>query len=296
MDNMIDDSSSAPATVDGVHHRTTALNGTTLHYVTTETSGSPVLLLHGFPETWWTFHKLIPLLAERHRVVAVDLRGFGDSGTEAPHGSEVTAQDLRALVETLDAGAVHLVAQDISGGAALRFATSSTDLVRTFTGVEMGLAGYGLEALADVRSGGSWHIGAFATPGVAAMLLAGKEHQFLTNWYRTMTAGTDAVSEQDIEELTRTFRRPDGWEGAAGLYRSMLGEGDRLRDLVARNPLAMPSLAVGGGGGPFTATTLSQVTASEPVHVQIDGVGHHVALEAPQQLATALMDFYSTVD
>ena len=43
------------------------------------TEGSPVLLVHGFPETWWTFHKLIPRLSEHHRVFAVDLRGFGDS-------------------------------------------------------------------------------------------------------------------------------------------------------------------------------------------------------------------------
>ena len=42
-------------------------------------AGSPILLVHGFPETWWAFRKVIPLLAERHRVFAVDLRGFGDS-------------------------------------------------------------------------------------------------------------------------------------------------------------------------------------------------------------------------
>ena len=59
------------------HHRV-EVNGTTLHYVAAGTDGPPVLLAHGFPESWWTFHKVIPLLARRHRVFAVDLRRFRD--------------------------------------------------------------------------------------------------------------------------------------------------------------------------------------------------------------------------
>ena len=68
--------------VPGITHHHAEVNGTTLHYAAAGTSGSPVLLVHGFPETWWAFRKLIPLLAASHRVFAVDLRGFGDSGHE----------------------------------------------------------------------------------------------------------------------------------------------------------------------------------------------------------------------
>src|SRR5512145_2710234 len=66
-------------TLPGITHYRAEVNGTRLHYISAGTSGSPIILVHGFPETWWTFHKLIPLLAESHRVFAVDLRGFGDS-------------------------------------------------------------------------------------------------------------------------------------------------------------------------------------------------------------------------
>jgi pimeloyl-ACP methyl ester carboxylesterase len=48
------------------------VNGTELHYVSAGSKGSPVLLVHGFPESWWAFHKLIPLLSRSHRVFAVD--------------------------------------------------------------------------------------------------------------------------------------------------------------------------------------------------------------------------------
>ena len=57
------------ATIASARHETAAVNGTQLHYVTAGDQGVPVLLVHGFPETWWAFRKLIPLLAARHRVV-----------------------------------------------------------------------------------------------------------------------------------------------------------------------------------------------------------------------------------
>ena len=69
------------ATIPRVKHHLADLNGTNLHYVSAGDSGSPILLVHGWPETWWAFRKLIPLLAQTHRVFALDLRGFGDSSS-----------------------------------------------------------------------------------------------------------------------------------------------------------------------------------------------------------------------
>src|SRR4051794_9029170 len=94
-----DPGSPTPATIAGVEHRLEQVAGRPLHWVSAGTSGSPVLLVHGFPETWWVFHRLIPILATRHRVVAVDLPGFGDSGAQAgDYSSAAAAAALHALV------------------------------------------------------------------------------------------------------------------------------------------------------------------------------------------------------
>src|SRR5215831_4438457 len=107
---------SRAATFDGVDHHRAHVNGAELHYISSGAKGSPVLLVHGFPETWWTFHKLIRLLSEHHRVFAVDLRGFGDSAVADPrHNSAMAAADLGALIAHLSLGPVHLTGQDISG-------------------------------------------------------------------------------------------------------------------------------------------------------------------------------------
>src|SRR6187549_75718 len=102
-----------------MQHHTAPLDGVDLHYVSAGTAGSPILLVHGFPESWWAFHKIIPLLAATHRVFAVDLRGFGDSAPATDEFSSATAaEDLHELIAALGVGPVHLAAQDISGGAA----------------------------------------------------------------------------------------------------------------------------------------------------------------------------------
>jgi len=284
------------ASIPGVRHHHVCVNATDLHYVSAGTSGSPVLLVHGFPETWWVFHKLIPLLSAHHRVFAVDLRGFGDSApADAAFDSTVAAQDLGALIAHLDVGPVHLTGQDISGATTFRVAAAHPELVRSYTAIETGLPGFGWEALADVAHGGAWHIGVLAAPGIPDLLLAGRERAFIADYaIPSLNATPDAFTDADIDDFARSYARQDGFLGAAGLYRSALAEADEIRALAAEK-LGMPVLAVGGGSGEFTPATVRQV-AADVTAVSLDGIGHYVAMEAPDRLAEALVSFYGRVD
>src|ERR1700735_2855915 len=274
------------------------INGTELHYAGAGTEGSPVLLVHGFPETWWTFRKLIPLLAASHHVYAVDLRGFGDSNNgPGAYDSKTSAEDLHLLIEQLKVGPVHLTGQDISGATVFRLATSHPEDVLSFTAIEMGLPGFGLEKLADVTHGGTWHIGVLAAPAIPEMLLAGREREFLGQFaFPAMSATPGAITDADIDEFVRTYSRPNGWRGAIGLYRSMLEEGDELATVVAGHKLNTPVLAIGAGGGELTFATMSHVSTDPVRSVTLEGVGHYAALEAPDQVAHALLDFFSHVE
>lgn len=279
-----------------MEHHHVSLNGTELHYVSAGSSGSPVLLVHGFPETWRVFRKLIPRLAERHRVFAPDLRGFGDSATAtASHDSATAARDLGELITRLDVGPVHLTGQDVSGPTTFRLAATHPELVRSYAAIETGLPGFGLEVLADVARGGAWHIGVLAAPGIPEMLLAGREREFIAQYaIPSLCATPGAFTGEDIDELVRTYSRPDAFKGAAGLYRSMLREGEGIRQLASRK-LAMPVLAVGGGSAKFTSTTLGQV-AEDVRDLTLDGIGHYVAMENPDGLADGLLAFYGRLD
>jgi pimeloyl-ACP methyl ester carboxylesterase len=289
----------AGATVPGVTHHRADVNGAQLHYVSAGTSGSPILLVHGWPETWWAFRKVMPLLAAEHRVFAVDLRGFGDSSAaDGSYDTAASAEDLHQLVEQLGAGPVHFLCQDISGGLGFRFAATHPADVLSFTAVESTLAGFGLESLADVAHGGSWHVGFLAAPGgIPSMLLAGHERELLAGWaVPTMSAVKGAVTEDDIDEFTRSYARPHGWRGTEGLYQAVFTDDGPTRALAETQPLAVPVLTVDAGSAPFTEQTFRQVAAGSVTSVRLEGVGHLVAQEAPEALSAHLLEFTERVD
>jgi pimeloyl-ACP methyl ester carboxylesterase len=110
-----------------------------------------------------------------------------------------------------------------------------------------------------------------------------------------LQVGPDALPVATVEYLVE-HSGSDGWRGAIGLYQSVLQEGDEIADLVADHKLSIPVLAIGAGGGEFTCAAMRQVSSDPVRSVTLEGVGHYAALEAPDQVAQALLDFFSTVD
>jgi pimeloyl-ACP methyl ester carboxylesterase len=289
--------SPASASIPEVTHHAADINGEQLHYVTAGISGTPVLLVHGFPESWWAFRGVIPVLSSEHQVIAVDLPGFGDSDHgSGDYSSTFAAESLRHLIKQLDLGPVHLTGQDIAGPTTFRLAAGHPKLVRSYSAIETGLPGFGLEMLADVTHGGAWHIVVIAAPGIPEMLLTGRERDFLAGYaYPAMSADSSAINEQDIDEFTRAYSQAGGFAGAAGLYRSMLVEGEEIQRIVAAGKLAMPVLSVGAGTGPFTHQTMNAV-AQNVTEANLTGIGHLAALEDPDALAETLLGFYRALD
>lgn len=88
-------------TLPGFESRFATVNGVRLHFVTGG-NGDPVLLLPGWPETWWSYRKIMPELAKRYRVISVDIRGMGASDKPAGgYDKKTMAADIDALVRHL---------------------------------------------------------------------------------------------------------------------------------------------------------------------------------------------------
>lgn len=108
------------------NHGYAEANGIRIHYVR-EGSGTPLVLLHGWPEFWYVWRKNIGALAESFDVIAPDLRGFGESekpGLPEPPGKllDELVEDLRGLAGALGIGRFGLVSHDVGSFVAQRFA------------------------------------------------------------------------------------------------------------------------------------------------------------------------------
>jgi pimeloyl-ACP methyl ester carboxylesterase len=105
-----------PPAVDGVVHRTVRARGLDFHVAEAGAGDDVVLCLHGWPQHWYEWRHLLPALADRHRVLALDQRGFGWS--DAPDGGyekENLASDVLAVLDALGLERVKLVGHDWGG-------------------------------------------------------------------------------------------------------------------------------------------------------------------------------------
>jgi pimeloyl-ACP methyl ester carboxylesterase len=268
-------------------------NGVRLHYVIAGT-GDPVLLVHGWPETWYAWRKVIPALATRFTVIAPDMRGYGDSERPASGYDKVTvATDLNQLVRALKLDRVHLVAQDMGGPVGYAYAANWPEQVRSFVFIESAIPGFGLEASMDVAHGGSWHMGFNMAEGINDILVRGKERLFIEYFYRRGTMQPNALLVADVDEYTRTYVA-GGLSASFNYYRTLLDDAKVNRERLSRTRLTMPvlSLAAERGLGDRSHGSIEQV--AERVRRQtIAQAKHFLVQDQPSAATDALMQFLS---
>ncbi|WP_411978322.1 alpha/beta fold hydrolase [Streptomyces scopuliridis] len=142
------------------------VNGTLIHSVVGG-AGEPVVLLHGWPQTWreWRY-MLRPLADLGYTVIAPDLRGTGGSAvTEAGYDRDNQARDVHELLQALGlTGPVRMVGHDIGGMVAFSYARLYPEKVHKLALVDLAVPGYGLEEIMDPASGGLFHLRALHDP------------------------------------------------------------------------------------------------------------------------------------
>ena len=274
-------------------HHTTRANGVRLHYVMGG-EGDPVVLLHGWTQTWRGWRKVMPLLAESHTVIAPDMRGFGDS--EKPAGGYdglTVAEDIRQLVQGLGFDSFHLVGHDIGGWAAYPLAASHPEAVRTLALVDSLPPGLGFDELSVTEEMPLWHMGFHTARDVAEMLVSGREREYLSYFYRTYSYDPAAISEEDVDEYVSRYSAPGGLRGGFEHYRAFFEDVRQNRELAGRGKLGMPVLALGGdhsiGEGALWAT---REFAEDVRGGAVERCGHFVPDERPRDLAARLLAFF----
>jgi pimeloyl-ACP methyl ester carboxylesterase len=269
-----------------------------LHYVTAG-SGPPVVLLHGWPQTWFEWRHVIPLLASDYTVIAPDLRGLGDS-SRPPGGYDkaTVANDIwRLLNEGLGHQSFHLVGHDWGGPTAYALAAAHPDAVTTLTIVDVVIPGDG----GDFSEGGRrWHHQFHMTPDLPEALIQGRERLYLQWFYQTFAYRPDAIDGAALDEFARTYSQPGALRAGFEYYRA-IGQDARenAQQLATGFRLPMPVLAVGGGvsyphgrgRGGAVAESLNRVATQVEGHVLAE-CGHFVPEEQPEQLVRLMREFF----
>ncbi|WP_234188208.1 alpha/beta fold hydrolase [Shinella sp. NM-101] len=288
-----------------VKHGRARVNGIRMHYVTAG-EGEPLLLLHGTPKTHFYWYRLIPLLTPHFRVVAPDLRGFGDTDkppAEEGYDSRTNARDMAELMTQLGHETFHLHGEDRGAEFAYVLAASEPDRVRTLSFAEMLLSGQGLEEWSNFtpekvssqfRMAGVWlwHIPFFWIPHLPEMLISGREREFWEFWIKAETWNPNAIADEAITEWIARLSAPGGLRGCLETYRAGL-KNARINDELIKTKLTMPVMTLGAPEffGELVRDQMERVAERVVKSDVFEECGHSLALEAPDRLASALLDF-----
>ena len=293
-------SNSAPAAnapvenLDGFTHHYAEANGAKIHYVSGG-SGPVVVLLHGFPFTWYEWRKVMPRLAAKFTVIAPDLRGTGDSEKpEEDYAKTNVAEDIRQIVRQLGFDEINLVGKDIGMMVAYAYAAAHPEEVRRLALCESLIPGFGLEELMNPATGGYWHFGFHMQTDIAAMLTRDKEAEYLNPMWQMMSP-VKGADQDAVAEYLRCYAAPGGMRGGFQHYKTLLEDGKTNRANF-QSKLRMPVLSLNGDKGIPQEQTLHGVRqVAENVTAElIPNSGHAFAEENPDWVADRLIRFFDS--
>jgi pimeloyl-ACP methyl ester carboxylesterase len=259
--------------------------------------GDPVVLLHGWPQTWYMWRKVLLPLAQHYTVLAPDQRGSGDSDKpEAGYDAKTMAEDIRGLVDQLGFERFFVVGHDMGAPVAYLLAATHPDRVRGLVYIDEPLPGFNLEEFTRFSPDNPmiyWWYGFHSRDNLPETLLAGKERAYF-DWFLSqgnVIADRHAISEVDKDEYMRTFAAPGGVRGAMGWYRAVFETGRQIQEL-AKTKLSIPVLGINGEfGHPAVGEQLKHV-AENVSSLVIEDCGHFVAEEKPEKLVESLIKFF----
>jgi haloacetate dehalogenase len=254
--------------------------------------GSPVVLLHGHPRTHATWHRVAALLAPRHTVVCPDLRGYGESSKVAPYTKRAMAGDIARLMTRLGHERFAVVGHDRGGPVARRLAVDHADRVDRVAMLEAIPILERLER-SDWRFARSWwHWWFFAQREKPAERYINADPDA---WYGVTP---DRMGAEAYEDLRRALHDPEVVHAMLEDYRAGLGadreddEADRAAGRTIRCPLLFVSLLRDDPELEYDRLAIWRAWADDVRGAAVD-CGHHVAEEAPDELAGVLLPFLS---
>jgi pimeloyl-ACP methyl ester carboxylesterase len=259
-------------------------------------SGPPVLLLRGWPQHWYAWRHLIPLLADRYRLICPDLRGFGwTEATETGYRTSDLVDDVIGLLDALELDNVLVVGHGEGARVAFHLGLRRPDRVRRLVALNQP-APFGGSRRAFLRH--AWRY--LWTPLVETTLLGRwvvRHLPLLTRTILRRTAAPTLEPSQAIEEFVAAVREPQRARASERLmhefaYHELI---PTLRGHYRDRRLTVPTLVLAGAEDPLLPPALIEEGLEYADDLRLDVVphaGHYLHEEAPQVVADAIGDFF----
>ncbi|OKH99152.1 hydrolase [Streptomyces sp. CB02923] len=286
----------------GFTHRWVDADGVRLHAVEGgRPSGPAVVLLAGFPQTWWAWRKVMPGLARRFRVIAIDLPGQGHSERpERGYDTHTVAAHVHAAVQALGVSTYSLVAHDVGAWVAFSLALNFESHLRGVALLDAGIPGITLpEAIPTDpdRAWNTWHFAFHLVPDLPETLLAGREREYVGWFLKVKALSPDTFDDAEIDHYVAAVAADGGLRASLAYYRDAAESARKNREALTSRHLTVPVLGISSSHGsiPDMAASISP-WADNTTRIVVPDAGHFIPDEQPEAVAAAIADFIADGD
>ncbi|MFE6963068.1 alpha/beta fold hydrolase [Streptomyces sp. NPDC057696] len=281
----------------GFTHRWVDADGVRLHVVEGgRPTGPAIVLLAGFPQTWWAWRKVMPTLAGRFHVIAIDLPGQGHSERpERSYDTHTVAAHVHAAVKALGVSTYWLAAHDIGAWVAFSLALKFESQLRGVALLDAGIPGITLpEAIPTdpERAWKTWHFAFHLVPDLPETLLAGRERDYVGWFLKVKALLPDTFEDAELDHYAAAVAVEGGLRACLAYYRDAAESARKNHEALKRQHLTVPMLGISSSHGsiPDMAASISP-WADDTTGVVVPGAGHFIPDEQPEAVAAALADF-----
>ena len=263
-------------------------------------SGTTVVLLSGWPETAEAYSEIIPQLAAKHQVLALDPPGLGGSDP-AVGGYDMAniAKILMDAVKTFTPERIHLVGHDVGGWISYAWAAQFPKHLQSLTLLDTAVPGTGapqtfpMQPELNVKL---WQFCFNTLPDLPEILTSGRERELFDWLFKQKAEQLDRISQSNRDRYVEAYARPGAMSRGFAYYRAVAESSKQNKEFSAAK-LPMPVLALGGETG--VGDRLK--TAMELLALQVEGgtienCGHYVMEEQPAVVAHQLLRFFEKVE
>lgn len=287
----------------GVTHSTVQANGINIH-VARAGKGPPLVLLHGWPEFWYVWHKVVPLLADRHELIMPDLRGFGAtekpySGKSDQNGAPIMSDDLTALADALGLKTFGLVSHDVGSLVAQVFARQHRERLTGLFFFNCVYPGIGNRWLVPEHLAEIWYQ-SFQQKDWAAELV-GSSRAACRIYFKNMLAHwahDDHAFDTDLEIWVDNFMAPGNLQGGFNWYVS--AHEARMAMIKGTAPklaaIETPTFILWGRHDPVIKAEWADKVDDHFTRATVEiaeDAGHFVHYEAPVLAAEKMVHFFA---
>lgn len=263
-------------------------------------AGTPIVLLSGWPETAEAYNDVLPSLAERHHVLAIDAPGLGESsGSTEGYDTGSISKQLEDAVRPLLSQPIHLVGHDVGAWIAYAWAAQFPERIESLTLLDSALPGlaaplsFPLPPEINVKL---WQFSFNTLPELPEVLTQGRERQLFDWLFQHKAAHPERISQANRDRYVECYSRPGAMSRGFAYYRAAAKSASQNVEF-SKTKLPMSVLALGGnsGVGDHLRTSMQALA----VHVEggvIEDCGHYVMEEQPEVLSSRLLAFLERVE